>query len=154
MILVLPGLLLLARRALGAGSAHSHHQDNHEHDHHDSQHGHTHVLDGDVSLGSLLSMGISGGMVPCPSALVVLLAAVAMHRIVFGLALILAFSLGLAVVLILFGILTVTAARVVGHGATQGRWASILPVVSSGLIMVIGASIAFSSLLSTGVLRR
>ena len=102
---------------------------------------------------SLLTLGISGGMVPCPSAMVVLLAAVAMHRIVFGLVLICAFSIGLAAVLILIGVLAVTATRFMTRSTRAGRLVRALPVFSAGVIMLVGISLAFSSLLSDGVLK-
>jgi ABC-type nickel/cobalt efflux system permease component RcnA len=141
------GYWLLARRALGHAHDRGHaHEGEHHHHHH-----HSHAPPTDVTSGSLLSLGISGGMVPCPSALVVLLAAVAMHRIAFGLALILAFSVGLAAVLILIGILAVTAGRMI-RPAREGRWIEVLPVVSAGVIMVIGAVLAVTSLISGGVL--
>jgi hypothetical protein len=72
------------------GHAH-HHHDGHAHDH---DHGHSHLPPPGtpVSLRSLLALGISGGLLPCPSALVVMLGAIALHRIAFGLALIVAFS--------------------------------------------------------------
>ena len=100
----------------------------------------------------LLTLGISGGMVPCPSAMVVLLAAVAMHRIFFGLVLIFTFSIGLAAVLILMGILAVTATRFMARSTKAARWVRALPVFSAGIILLVGISLAFSSLLSGGVL--
>jgi len=129
-----------------------HHHNDHDHNHeNDHDHGHSHVPEGEVTIWSLLSLGISGGMVPCPSALVVLLAAVAMHRIVFGLTLILAFSVGLAAVLILIGVLAVTASRFMARSTAEGRWVKVLPVVSAGIVMLVGISIAFTALLSGGV---
>jgi nickel/cobalt transporter (NicO) family protein len=65
-----------------------------------------------ISRRSLLALGISGGLVPCPSALVVLLSAIALHRIAFGLVLIIAFSVGLASVLTGIGIMMVKAQEV------------------------------------------
>jgi len=141
------------------GDSHGHERSNvndHEHGHshdHEHSHEHSHVPTGQVTLWSLLSLGISGGMVPCPSALVVLLAAVAMHRIAFGLILILAFSVGLAAVLILIGVLAVTATRFMTRAAGEGRWVRALPVVSAGVIMLVGILLAFTSLLTGGVLK-
>jgi len=137
------------------GHSHDAQQHHTEHDHHhDHGHGHSHVPAGEVTVWSLLSIGISGGMVPCPSALVVLLAAVAMHRIVFGLTLILAFSVGLAAVLILIGVLAVTASRFMARLTTEGKWIRALPVASAGIVMLVGISLAFTSLLSGGVVSR
>ncbi len=143
--------------------AHSHvhegcHDHDHEHDHdqaHSHSHGphsHTHVPQGKISLGSLLSLGIAGGMVPCPTALVVLLAAVAMQRIAFGLLLIIAFSLGLAAVLILIGILAVTASKFTERFSSGQKWIQHLPVFSAGVVMLVGVSITVKALLAAGVL--
>lgn len=135
------GYWMLARRALGSGA--------HDHDHH---HDHGPGRDG-VTGGSLLSLGVAGGMVPCPSAIVVLLAAVAVGRTGFGLALVLAFSLGLSMVLVGIGILTVTASRRLAALEERRGWIPRLPVVSAGLVMLAGVAVAFSSLLSGGVIR-
>jgi len=79
----------------------------HEH----GTHGHTHEIPPEITLRNLLALGFSGGIVPCPSALVVLLSAIALHRVGTGLLFILAFSLGLASVLVAIGILVVRASR-------------------------------------------
>ena len=102
-----------------------------------------------MTMGSLISMGVAGGMVPCPAALIVLLTAAAMGRILFGLALILTFSLGLAGVLILIGILTVTASKLTTQFDEKKRWIQKLPVFSSGVIMLLGVGMLFRGLLST-----
>lgn len=160
LLVFLVGYWMLAGRVIGAtGHGHEHH---HTHDRHAPDHAHTHehsgVHDhsqtpkGKTTLGGMLSLGVAGGMVPCPTALVVLLTAVAIHRIAFGLLLIAVFSLGLAVVLILIGILTVTASRVTNFFSEQRKWIQLLPVFSAGAIIVIGVSIAFNSLLSAGIL--
>ncbi|MHC5718940.1 MAG: nickel/cobalt transporter, partial [Nostoc sp.] len=81
--------------------------------HHHHNHEHSHLPPhGDVTSmkwSSLLALGISGGLLPCPSALVVLLSAIAMGRVGFGLALVSAFSLGLAAVLTGMGLMLVYA---------------------------------------------
>jgi ABC-type nickel/cobalt efflux system permease component RcnA len=94
-------------------------------------------------------LGISGGIVPCPAALVVLLSAVSTQRIGFGLLLIVAFSAGLAAVLIGIGLLMVYARQFMSRFQTTGqvaiRW---LPLASStiialfGLVMVVQAMVA------------
>src|SRR5262249_49801840 len=73
--------------------AHRHGHDHHHHHHHHHHHG-EHDEDGAPSFRSLFAVGVSGGLLPCPSALVVLLAAISLHRVAFGLILIVAFSLG------------------------------------------------------------
>jgi len=105
-----------------------------------------------IPLRQLLTLGITGGMVPCPAALVVLLSALSLHRVGLGLFLIVAFSLGLAAVLIVIGLLMVYArqfmARWKGDGLFAKRW---LPVVSSGTMLILGLGIAVQSLRTTGI---
>jgi nickel/cobalt exporter len=107
-----------------------------------------------ISLKSLLALGITGGIVPCPAALVVLLGALAFHRIAFGLFLIVAFSAGLAAVLIGFGLAMVYAGRFMSRFGAGGplteRW---LPLASSAVITVVGVALTLQSLASAGVLR-
>jgi nickel/cobalt transporter (NicO) family protein len=135
----------------------------HLHEHpHDEAHAHTHphphrdvnhARPAAISLKSLCALGITGGIVPCPAALVVLLGALAIHRVAFGLFLIVAFSGGLAAVLIGFGLAMVYArrfmSRFAGRGPLTERW---LPLASSAVITVVGITIALQSLASAGVL--
>ena len=162
------GFWLLVSRLRGVSTGHDHshshdhapdeihlhtHDDGHTHSH-DNEHPHTHddghthshgfgshthaVPEGPITLRSLLALGISGGIVPCPSALVVLLSAVALHRIVYGMALITAFSVGLASVLIVIGLMVVSTRHwferfPVGEGLIRR-----LPVASAAAITLIG----------------
>jgi ABC-type nickel/cobalt efflux system permease component RcnA len=100
-----------------------------------------------VSLAQLFTLGITGGIIPCPAALVVLLSAVALHRIGLGLFLIVAFSCGLAAVLIAFGMLMVYAGRFMARfnldGPLTKRW---LPAASAAFITVLGLTLAVQSL--------
>jgi ABC-type nickel/cobalt efflux system permease component RcnA len=132
-----------------AGSDHHHH-----HHHHHGRDHHHHVPSGTtISLRELLALGLTGGIVPCPAALVVLLSAVALRRVGFGLFLIVAFSVGLAAVLIAIGLLMVYAhrlmARVEGTGPLITRW---LPLTSSATITVLGVAIAAQALINAGIL--
>jgi ABC-type nickel/cobalt efflux system permease component RcnA len=106
-----------------------------------------------ISLKSLFALGVTGGIVPCPAALVVLLGALAIHRIAFGLFLIVAFSAGLAAVLIALGLAMVFArrfmSRFVARGPLTERW---LPLASSAVITVVGMMLTLQSLASAGVL--
>jgi ABC-type nickel/cobalt efflux system permease component RcnA len=105
-----------------------------------------------VSLTQLLTLGITGGIVPCPAALVVLLGAFSLHRVGFGLFLIVAFSLGLAAVLIAIGLIMVYARQFLARWKTDGsmvkRW---LPAASAGFMLILGLGIAGRALLSTGI---
>lgn len=105
-----------------------------------------------VSLSQLLALGVTGGIIPCPAALVVLLSAFALHRIGLGFFLIVAFSIGLAAVLITIGLLMVYARRFMSKLQVDGplitRW---LPLASSAFMAVLGIAIAVRALLTTGV---
>jgi high-affinity nickel-transport protein len=100
-----------------------------------------------VSLAQLFTLGITGGIIPCPAALIVLLSAFALHRIGLGFFLIVAFSVGLATALIGFGVLMVYARRFMTHLQIEGpltkRW---LPVISSTFITVLGLILTVQSL--------
>lgn len=160
------GAVLLVRRYLAKDLISSHHHHNHadhshgsdhhhhnDHDDHFHHHGHTHHhnLNRRVSLRELLTLGISGGVVPCPAALVVLLSAISLQRIGFGLLLIVAFSIGLAAVLIVIGLLMVYARDFMSRFQTNGRvitrW---LPLASSAIITLFGFGLIFQSVASAG----
>ena len=110
------------RRAHAGGHAHHHH----DHDHHD------------LSARSLLAVGVSGGLLPCPSALVVLLAAISLHRTAFGLALVVAFSVGLAISITAIGLVAVLARGVFRRKSFEGPLVRALPAVSAVAILAAG----------------
>ena len=163
------GLVLFARRYSGKEGIISHHDHYHHphehhshvshehrnHDHHGHahhhEHAHYHALDRETSLRELLTLGISGGIVPCPAALVVLLSAVSMQRIGFGLLLIVAFSVGLAAVLIGIGLLMVSARHFMSRLQTNGelitRW---LPLASSTIITLFGLGMVLQAIATAG----
>lgn len=87
---------------------------------------------------SLVALGVSGGLVPCPGALVLLLGAVAVGRVGFGLALTAAFSLGLAGVLIVVGLLFVKGARLLEASAGFAKASRWLPVCAALAVTVLG----------------
>jgi ABC-type nickel/cobalt efflux system permease component RcnA len=124
------GLAVLRSRAAHAVA----HQRGHEHHHH--QHGHDHGHD--ISRRSLLAVGVSGGLLPCPSALVVLLAAISLHRLVFGLVLIVAFSLGLALSITGIGLGAILAKKAFARRSFDGALIRALPAVSALVIVVAG----------------
>ncbi len=91
-----------------------------------------------LSLRTLLVLGITGGILPCPSALVVMLSAIYLHRIAFGMTMIVAFSLGLATVLTIIGVLVVRARGWLEKLPLTGALTSRLPVVSAAIVTVLG----------------
>jgi nickel/cobalt exporter len=116
----------------------------HRHDHH---HHHHHHAPGDApSFRSLLAVGVSGGLLPCPSALVVLLAAISLHRIAFGLLLILAFSAGLALSITGIGLIAVTARRAFRRLSFDGRLVRLLPAASALVILAAGLAMTVRAL--------
>jgi nickel/cobalt exporter len=129
--------------------AHDHvHADGLTHDHGDG-HVHTHLPPDKLKLGGLLAMGISGGLVPCPEALGIMIIAVGLHRIELGLGLIVAFSLGLAAVLITLGILLVHSRALVDRfGKVSGRFVTGLPLGSAVLVTLLGAGIMLAGVSS------
>lgn len=126
------------------------HKDLHSHSHSYS-HGHSHLLpDADgkpVTWRSLMALGVSGGLVPCPAALVLLLSAIALGKTGFGLLLVLAFSLGLAGVLTGLGLLLVRAKHWFRRVPTPQRWTRILPLVSAAGITLLGAGISIKAVM-------
>jgi ABC-type nickel/cobalt efflux system permease component RcnA len=132
---------------------HGHAHDHHHHHHHEHDHGHSHLpLPGTpITLRSLLALGISGGLLPCPSALVVMLGAIALHRVAFGLALIVAFSVGLASVLTAIGITLVYARGLFERLPVDGRVTRYMPVASALVISLAGAAILVEALWQMGV---
>src|SRR5579864_6977399 len=155
---------MLYKRLRGTGHAHSHdhehghsHSHDHPHDHghdHDHHHGHdhshehphehgththTHMPD-EVSWSGLVALGASGGLVPCESALVLLLSAIALRRVGLGLVLLVSFSLGLAIVLMGIGVMVIYAKNLLPESKLTGgnpffRW---MPVASAAVVLVLG----------------
>jgi ABC-type nickel/cobalt efflux system permease component RcnA len=97
-------------------------------------HHHHHHHPEDLSTRGILAMGASAGLIPCPSALVVLLGAVAQHQLALGLVMIVAFSLGLAATLTALGIAVVHATKL----PVPGRVAAALPTASAFAIVCVG----------------
>lgn len=124
------------RSARGPDHRHDHHGHSHEHD----GHTHSHVPEGEITLGSLMALGASGGLVPCPSALVLLLSAISLGRAGLGMLLLVGFSAGLAVVLMGMGVLVLCVGNLLpaSKRVTGSRAFRLLPVASAALITCIG----------------
>jgi nickel/cobalt transporter (NicO) family protein len=115
----------------------------HGHDHH---HDHHHDHDPALSLRRLIGIGVSGGIIPCPTALVVLLAAISLHRVGYGLVLIVAFSLGLAATMTGLGLLAVAAKGAFGR-IDLGRGAvRLLPAASAVVVLGLGLAMTVRAL--------
>jgi ABC-type nickel/cobalt efflux system permease component RcnA len=111
--------------------AHAH---GHDHSHH---HDHDQAAPGS-SLRGLIGVGASAGIVPCPTALVVLLAAISLHRVGYGLLLIVAFSLGLAATVTGIGLVAVAARRAFARMSLDGPLVRLLPAASALVVLGLG----------------
>jgi nickel/cobalt transporter (NicO) family protein len=118
------------------------HRRAHRHGHH---HHHSHEYEQLTGRG-LLAVGVSGGLLPCPSALVVLLAAISLHRVGFGLLLIVAFSAGLALTITGIGLVAVLARRTFGRLSFDGPLVRLLPVASAVVVLAAGIAITARAL--------
>lgn len=146
-------------------STHYHSHTDHDHPHDQSGHStlvhshggqaHAHIPPGangeSVTLRSLVALGISGGILPCPSALVVLLSAISLHRVGYGLLLVVAFSMGLACTLTGVGLAFVYAKRFVKSFGRFSRLTKTLPIFSALVITSAGAAICYESLAPLGI---
>ena len=142
------GSMLFFRRLRARAHAHDHshgHHHHHGHDHghvhdHGDGHSHSHVPEGEITMGSLIALGASGGLVPCPSALVVLLSAISLGRVGLGILLLVGFSAGLAVVLMGLGVLVLCVGNLLpaSRKVTGSRAFQLLPVASAALIACVG----------------
>ena len=141
------GLYLFLQRFAGPEFAHSHTH---------GPGGHQHVPSPEKRIAGrqIALLGITGGMVPCPAALIVLLSAAAVHRVAFGLFLIVAFSVGLAAVLIAMGLTAVYAGRLMSRLPVDGpiiqRW---LPIASAAMITTLGFVVAVRGLMAAGIVQ-
>jgi ABC-type nickel/cobalt efflux system permease component RcnA len=114
---------------------------------HDHHHDHEHEQ---LGRGSLLAVGVSGGLLPCPSALVVLLAAISLHRVAFGMILIVAFSAGLALSITGIGLVAVLAKHVFRRASFDGRLIRLLPAASALVILAAGLAMTARALPKVG----
>ena len=127
-----------AQRVGEHGHSHGDHGHHHDHDHdHDHDHHHHHVPD-QVTWKGLIGMGAAAGLIPCPSALVVLLGAIAQHQVALGLLLIVAFSAGLAMTLTALGLVVVFGRRAISRVSIPPGVTTALPALSAIVIVGVG----------------
>jgi ABC-type nickel/cobalt efflux system permease component RcnA len=143
--IVAVGLWMVRKRLAAAKHTHHHHHHHGPHDHHHHRHSH---VPAEISWPGLIALGASGGLVPCESALVLLLGAIAIGRVALGLLLLLAFSAGLAIVLMTIGVLVLYAKNLLPESHRTGsnpvfRW---VPMVSAALVTVLGLIVTGVSL--------
>jgi nickel/cobalt exporter len=147
-------IVLLAARILRQiwrntehGHDHSHPHPHHHHDHgdhHHPHHHHGHVDDpqqpyGRAKASDIIWFGFTGGLLPCPAAIAVLLVCIQLRQFALGVAMVLAFSVGLAATLVAIGIAASWGLRKVGSVRWLDHWAPRLPLVSASIVMAVGA---------------
>lgn len=137
------------------GHTHEHgtsHDEPHEHVHsggHEHRHGfgsrsHSHQPGQGFSRGGLIGLGVAGGLVPSPSALLVLLAAIALGRTTFGITLVLFYGLGMAGALTAAGLILVKLRNQFARLASGRRLSAanrlvfLMPILTAGLVLVVG----------------
>ncbi len=140
----------------------------HSHEPHPHEHGHAAPADGPavaveptprVGWRGLLTLGVAGGLLPCPSAIVVMLAAISLGQVVFGMLLIVAFSLGLAGVLMAIGLALVWGRRLSGRSRAArvlrqpafARLATLFPILTAAGLTAAGAVITFQAWTQPGL---
>jgi nickel/cobalt transporter (NicO) family protein len=134
-LVVAIGATVFRSRFKHRGHTHDHAGHHHHHDEHDAP-----------SRRSLVAVGITGGLLPCPSALVVLLAAISLHRVAFGMLLIVAFSAGLALSITGIGLVAVFAKQIFKRARFDGRLVRLLPAASALVILAAGLAMTVRAL--------
>ena len=151
-VVVLRERVRVAARSVGGRhrQAHGHSHGHRHHDHHegmtDEEHARAHLPQEQSGVRGLVAVGVSGGIIPCPTALVVLLAAISLHRVAFGLVLIVAFSVGLAAVISGIGLVAVGARQTFKRVSFEGSIVRALPAVSALLVLGIGLAMTVRAL--------
>lgn len=150
LVVVIGASLFSTRISALMGLRHDHNHHGHSHEG-DSQASHTHLPPSEITWRSLLALGISGGIMPCPSALVLLLSAISLNRVGYGLILILVFSLGLASVLTAVGLAFVYGGKILDKAPASNHWMKVLPIISALVITILGAVICYEALQLAGI---
>jgi ABC-type nickel/cobalt efflux system permease component RcnA len=139
-VLVLGVGAAILRKRLSARRGHHDHGHGHDHGHH-----HHHQPES-ITPRSLLALGVSGGLVPCPSALVVMLGAIALHRTAFGLVLVIAFSIGLAATLTAVGLVALHARRLLDRVPSSQPLFQWIPIASAVMVTLLGVTLTVRAL--------
>jgi nickel/cobalt transporter (NicO) family protein len=145
LLLAAVGVGLLVRARTGHGHPHGHGHD-HTHDHDHGQH--RHAAGPPLDRRGLVALGLAGGLVPSPSAVVVLLGGIAIGRAWFGVALVLAYGLGMAATLTGIGLLLARLRNRMDRrlqlpgGSLPARLGRLLPAVTASVIVLVGLGLA------------
>ncbi len=141
-LVIAVGVWMIWARARRGPAVPAHHHHDHDHDH-----GHNHSHAGPVSRSSLIALGVSGGLVPCPAALLLIPAAIGLGAVLKGLLLVTSFSAGLAVVLMALGVITVKAAGFASPWLDRPKWTRRASLASACLITLLGLALTVKALL-------
>ncbi|MDE2027864.1 MAG: sulfite exporter TauE/SafE family protein [Candidatus Omnitrophica bacterium] len=137
--------------------AHHHEHEDHDHDDHlefgdahERQHARElekHLENGHVTTSQIILFGLTGGLLPCPSAFAVLLLCLQLKRFTLGFALVLAFSIGLAVTLVGVGVIAAVSVKHVSRKfAGFAEWARLAPYISSAVLALVGLLVVLQGL--------
>jgi ABC-type nickel/cobalt efflux system permease component RcnA len=143
LFVLIVGVWLLLLRVLGRAD-HVHLFAGHDHHHHHGDGGHHHHAPPPGAAKSkagwvrVVMLGLGGGLIPCWDAVLLMIVALSMNRLGFAIPLLLAFSVGLALILVLLGVAVVTAHRAGFGRFGESRWFKALPVVSAVVLVGIG----------------
>ena len=147
LIILVLGLWMLKTRWAGLrGRSGTHHHGQHTHDHTDHHHHHTDESGKAPSFSNLVLLGISGGIIPCPAAIAILLAAVSTGNTGKGIGLVLLFSVGLAIALVGIGLIVINSVRVGQKFLNTEKFAPAAAFLSAVMITLVGIYTFFSSL--------
>jgi nickel/cobalt exporter len=144
-------VLLAVRLLWSLRRARGHHDHGHDHAHGHGHH-HHHAAPS-AKTGDIVWFGFTGGLLPCPSAIAVLLVCIQLKQFTLGVLMVAAFSVGLAATLVGIGVAAAWGARR-ASAAWPGfdRVAARLPYLSAGLVMIVGVVMTAIGLNGTGLL--
>ena len=175
-VLIAATALWMAQRTWRLAHPHHHHHHHHHHHGHDHDHHHHHhhhhdddapmddharahaqeirerFHDGQASTGQIVVFGLTGGLIPCPASITVLLLCLQLKQVALGATLVMGFSVGLALTMVASGVLAAWSVRQVqARWSGWGHWAGRAPYLSSALMLVLAASMAWDAWLGWGV---
>jgi nickel/cobalt exporter len=149
-------IVLLALRMLWLLRRHAGHSRAHDHGHGEHSHGHTHhhgPVPGAVTTGQIIWFGFTGRLMPCPSAITVLLVCLQIGQFALGVAMVAAFSVGLAATLVAIGLSVAWGSgTLMARWPAFDRWAARLPYLSAGFVLILGLVVSAFGLNATGLL--
>jgi len=132
------------------------HDHDHDHDHHDHEDEHQrehaeqirrHLHGQTASNRQILLFGLTGGLIPCPASITVLMLCLQLKQLALGAALVLCFSVGMALTLVLAGVIAAVGLR---HASQRWEGFSMLahraPYVSGVLMLIVGGYMAWHGL--------